>query len=168
MADPTQTTGQPPATASDASELAQPASSAAELAQAAGRLRGRLTASLPGLDAAVDELLAVYIAGGHALLEGVPGIGKTLLARSFAAALGRGFKRLQFTPDLMPADVVGSNVFDPAAGGFHLVHGPVFTEILMADEVNRTPPKTQAALLEAMQERQVTAGQETMKLPEPF
>jgi len=146
MADPTQSPGQSPATASGATELAD----------AARRLRDRLTASLPGLDAAVDELLAAYLAGGHALLEGVPGIGKTLLARSFAAALGRGFKRLQFTPDLMPADVVGSNVFDPAAGGFHLVHGPVFTEILMADEVNRTPPKTQAALLEAMQERQVT------------
>jgi len=127
-----------------------------ELADAARRIRERLVAHLPGLDGAVDELLAAYLAGGHALLEGVPGIGKTLLARSFAAALGRAFKRLQFTPDLMPADVVGSNVFDPSAGGFHLVHGPVFTEILMADEVNRTPPKTQAALLEAMQERQVT------------
>ncbi|HEV8632316.1 MAG TPA: MoxR family ATPase [Thermoanaerobaculia bacterium] len=133
-----------------------PASNAANLTAAASRLRARLVAHLPGLDRAVEELLAAYLAGGHALLEGVPGIGKTLLARSFAAALGRDFKRLQFTPDLMPADVVGSNVFDPAAGGFHLVHGPVFTEILMADEVNRTPPKTQAALLEAMQERQVT------------
>ena len=127
-----------------------------DAAEVAGRVRAQLVSHLPGLDAAVDELLAAYLAGGHALLEGVPGIGKTLLARSFAAAIGRAFKRLQFTPDLMPADVVGSNVFDPAAGGFHLVHGPVFTEILMADEVNRTPPKTQAALLEAMQERQVT------------
>src|SRR5262245_52091488 len=129
---------------------------AIDLAEAAGRIRARLVAHLPGLDGAVDELLAAYLAGGHALLEGVPGIGKTLLARSFAAAVGRAFKRLQFTPDLMPAGVVGSNVFDPAASGFHLVRGPVFTEILMADEVNRTPPKTQAALLEAMQERQVT------------
>jgi MoxR-like ATPase len=126
------------------------------LTEAAGRIRARLTSHLPGLEAAVEELLAAYLAGGHALLEGVPGIGKTLLARTFAGAVGRAFKRLQFTPDLMPADVVGSNVFDPSAGGFHLVHGPVFTEILMADEVNRTPPKTQAALLEAMQERQVT------------
>jgi len=132
------------------------AAAAPVLAEAARHIRARLVAHLPGLDAAIDELLAAYLAGGHALLEGVPGIGKTLLARSFAAALGRDFKRLQFTPDLMPADVVGSNVFDPAAGGFRLVRGPVFTEILMADEVNRTPPKTQAALLEAMQERQVT------------
>ncbi|HXT49551.1 MAG TPA: AAA family ATPase [Thermoanaerobaculia bacterium] len=139
-----------------ASERTAAGASAESLAEAARRIRERLTAHLPGLDAAVDELLAAYLAGGHALLEGVPGIGKTLLARSFAAALGRVFKRLQFTPDLMPADVVGSNVFDPQAGGFHLVQGPVFTEILMADEVNRTPPKTQAALLEAMQERQVT------------
>ena len=143
-------------TSAEAAAASQPPAAAEPLAEAAGRIRAQLVSHLPGLDAAVDELLAAYLAGGHALLEGVPGIGKTLLARSFAAAIGRGFKRLQFTPDLMPADVVGSNVFDPAAGGFHLVHGPVFTEILMADEVNRTPPKTQAALLEAMQERQVT------------
>ena len=129
---------------------------AGRLTEAAGRIRDVLVEHLPGLDGAVEELLAGYLAGGHVLLEGVPGIGKTLLARTFAATLGRAFKRLQFTPDLMPADVVGSNVFDPAGGGFRLVHGPVFTEILMADEVNRTPPKTQAALLEAMQERQVT------------
>jgi len=126
------------------------------LAAAALRVRAQIVDLLPGLEPAVDELLAAYLAGGHALLEGVPGIGKTLLARTFAATLGRGFTRLQFTPDLMPADVVGSNVFDPQAGGFRLVKGPVFTEILMADEINRTPPKTQAALLEAMQERQVT------------
>jgi MoxR-like ATPase len=137
-------------------------------ASTVGRLRGALEAHLPGLEGAVEELLTAYLAGGHALLEGVPGIGKTLLARSFAGALGGAFKRLQFTPDLMPADVVGSNVFDPAAGGFHLVRGPVFTEVLMADEVNRTPPKTQAALLEAMQERQVSIDGQPHLLPPGF
>jgi MoxR-like ATPase len=141
---------------------------AERLAADAQRVRAGLTEHLPGLDQAVDELLAAYLAGGHALLEGVPGIGKTLLARSFAAALGCAFKRLQFTPDLMPADVVGSNVFDPAAGGFHLVRGPIFTEVLMADEVNRTPPKTQAALLEAMQERQVSIDGQAHPLPPGF
>jgi MoxR-like ATPase len=138
------------------------------LATTARRVRDGLTQHLPGLDAAVDELLCTYLAGGHALLEGVPGIGKTLLARSFAGALGCAFKRLQFTPDLMPADVVGSNVFDPAAGGFHLVKGPLFTEVLMADEINRTPPKTQAALLEAMQERQVSIDGQSHPLPPGF
>jgi MoxR-like ATPase len=96
------------------------------------------------------------MAGGHALLEGVPGLGKTLLARAFSSCLGVRFSRVQFTPDLMPADVLGTNIFDGPTGSFRLMRGPVFTEILMADEINRTPPKTQSALLEAMQERQVT------------
>jgi len=138
------------------------------LAELALRVRASVLAQVPGVETAVDELLAVYMAGGHALLEGVPGIGKTLLARTFATALGRGFTRLQFTPDLMPADVVGSNVFDPAAAGFRLVKGPVFTDVLMADEINRTPPKTQAALLEAMQERQVTIDGRGYALGETF
>ena len=109
-----------------------------------------------GQSAAVETLIVSWMAGGHALLEGVPGIGKTLLARSFAACLGSRFARVQFTPDLMPADVLGTNVYDAAGGAFRLVRGPVFTQVLMADEINRTPPKTQAALLEAMQEGQVT------------
>jgi MoxR-like ATPase len=138
------------------------------ISSAVARLRGALEEHLPGLERSVDELLATYLAGGHALLEGVPGIGKTLLARAFASALGSSFKRLQFTPDLMPADVVGSNVFDPQAGGFHLVPGPIFTEVLMADEVNRTPPKTQSALLEAMQERQVSIDGKPHPLPAGF
>ncbi|MCP4657844.1 MAG: MoxR family ATPase [bacterium] len=115
-----------------------------------------------------EALLATYMAGGHALLEGVPGIGKTLLARTFASALGLDFNRVQATPDLMPTDVVGTNVFDQEAGRFRLVRGPIFTQILMADEINRTPPKTQAALLEAMQERQVTIDGERHVLDDGF
>jgi len=126
------------------------------LAEAARRVLAAVEAAVVGQEAACRALLAAYMAGGHALLEGMPGIGKTLLARSFAGALGVDFTRIQFTPDLMPGDVVGMNVFDPAARAFRLVRGPVFTRILMADEINRTPPKTQSALLEAMQERQVT------------
>jgi MoxR-like ATPase len=126
-------------------------------AQAAARSVGEaLGRAVLGQGAAVEGLLVAYMAGGHALLEGVPGVGKTLLARSFAACLGVSFSRIQFTPDLMPTDVTGTSVFDPASGTFRLVRGPVFTQILMADEINRTPPKTQSALLEAMQERQVT------------
>ncbi len=121
-----------------------------------------------GQRSAAESLLCAYMAGGHVLLEGVPGIGKTLLARSFAAILGVSFSRLQFTPDLMPSDVTGSNVFDQRSGTFRLVHGPVFTRILMADEINRTPPKTQSALLEAMQERQVTIDGTSHQLEPDF
>jgi len=121
-----------------------------------------------GQRTAAEALLATYMAGGHALLEGVPGIGKTLLARTFAALLGLDFQRIQFTPDLMPTDVVGTNVFDRQTGAFRLVPGPVFTQILMADEINRTPPKTQSALLEAMQERQVTIDGERRELDPGF
>lgn len=103
-----------------------------------------------------EELLACYMAGGHGLLEGIPGVGKTLLARAFSAALGLQFKRVQLTSDLMPADVLGSNIYDRQEGSFRWVPGPIFTQILMADEINRTPPKTQAALLEGMQEGQVS------------
>jgi MoxR-like ATPase len=105
---------------------------------------------------AARTVLAAFMAGGHALVEGVPGIGKTLLARSFASALGLDFSRIQFTPDLMPSDVTGVNVFDHGSSAFQLARGPIFTQVLMADEINRTPPKTQAAMLEAMQELQVT------------
>jgi MoxR-like ATPase len=117
---------------------------------------------------AAEALMAAYMAGGHALLEGVPGIGKTLLARSFAACLGLRFSRVQFTPDLMPTDVIGMNVFEPASRAFRLMRGPIFTQILMADEINRTPPKTQSALLEAMQERQVTIDGNSLALEPEF
>jgi MoxR-like ATPase len=126
------------------------------LAAAAARVSDSVRQAVIGQDAAVETLLAAYLSGGHALIEGVPGIAKTLLARAFASTLGVGFSRVQFTPDLMPSDLVGTNVYDPKTGAFRLVRGPVFTEVLMADEINRTPPKTQSALLEAMEEGQAT------------
>ena len=135
---------------------------------AANRVRDLLRELLPGLGPAIDELLVGYMAGGHVLLEGVPGLGKTLLARCFARSLGRRFQRIQFTPDLMPSDVTGTNVFDGGDGSFRLVRGPIFTEVLMADEINRTPPKTQSALLEAMQEGQVSIDGETHPLSPEF
>lgn len=113
-------------------------------------------------------LFVALLAEGHVLLEGIPGVGKTLLARCFAASLGLGFRRIQFTPDLMPGDLVGTPLFDFHENRFSLVKGPIFTEFLLADEINRTPPKTQAALLEAMQERQVTLGGETHPLSPGF
>ncbi|MCB1055095.1 MAG: MoxR family ATPase [Acidobacteria bacterium] len=116
----------------------------------------------------LDALCAAFLAGGHALLEGVPGVGKTLLARCFSSSLGLRFTRLQFTPDLMPSDVLGTNVFDREQGTFRLIRGPVFTQVLMADEINRTPPKTQAALLEAMQERQASIDGTTLPLDGAF
>ncbi|RKT52534.1 AAA family ATPase [Saccharothrix australiensis] len=112
--------------------------------------------------------LAAILAGGHVLLEDVPGLGKTLMARSLAQALSLDFKRLQCTPDLLPADVTGSFIYDPASREFDFRAGPVFTGLLLADEINRTPPKTQSALLEAMQERQVTVEGRTFPLPRPF
>jgi MoxR-like ATPase len=128
----------------------------ARLVEAASALVGALDQVVLGQHAASESLVAAYLAGGHALLEGVPGIGKTLLARSFAACLGLRFSRVQFTPDVMATDLTGMNVFDPSSRTFRLTRGPVFTQVLLADEINRTPPKTQSALLEAMQEGQVT------------
>jgi MoxR-like ATPase len=109
-----------------------------------------------GQERVVADLLAAFLSRGHVLLEGVPGVAKTLIARTLASALGLDFSRVQFTPDLMPSDILGTNVFRPQDGHFHLVRGPIFAELLVADEINRSPPKTQAALLEAMEERQVT------------
>ena len=124
-----------------------------------------------GQDAVIEQILAAVFTGGHCLLVGVPGLAKTLIVSTIARILDVSFKRIQFTPDLMPSDITGTNVLDEGDGGrreFRFVRGPVFTNILLADEINRTPPKTQAALLQAMQEREVTTGQETYKLPEPF
>ncbi|HEX6901293.1 MAG TPA: MoxR family ATPase [Thermoanaerobaculia bacterium] len=138
------------------------------LIEAAQGLAEALDRAVLGQRAAIETLIVAYMSGGHALLEGVPGLGKTLLARAFASCLGVQFARVQFTPDLMPADVIGTNVYDTASGQFRLLRGPVFTELLMADEINRTPPKTQAALLEAMQERQVTIDGTPLPLDEGF
>jgi MoxR-like ATPase len=121
-----------------------------------------------GKRAALTLILTTVLAGGHVLIEDLPGMGKTLIARSFAAALGLRFTRVQFTPDLLPADLLGSTVYDMQSGRFEFRPGPIFTNLLMADEINRTPPKTQAALLEGMAERQVSIDGETHQLPSPF
>lgn len=121
-----------------------------------------------GKRGALALILTTVLAGGHVLIEDLPGLGKTLIARSFAAALGLEFKRVQFTPDLLPADLLGSTVYDMQSGRFEFRPGPIFTNLLLADEINRTPPKTQAALLEAMAESQVSIDGTTHKLPAPF
>ncbi|MFB6087697.1 MAG: AAA family ATPase [Haloarculaceae archaeon] len=119
-------------------------------------------------DAFLESVLTGVLAGGHVLLEDVPGTGKTLTARTFASALNLSFSRVQFTPDLLPSDITGSNVYNEDTGEFEFAPGPVFSNIVLADEINRAPPKTQAALLEAMGEKQVTVDGETNELPEPF
>jgi MoxR-like ATPase len=138
------------------------------VSQTAQRIKGEMAKVLVGQDAVLDQVLVGLLAQGHLLLEGVPGTAKTLLAKSLAHILGAGFARIQFTPDLMPSDVLGTSVFEPGSGSFRLRKGPVFTEILLADEINRTPPKTQAALLEAMEERQVTIDGQRHPLPAIF
>jgi len=124
-----------------------------------------------GQDDVIDQILAAIFTGGHCLLVGVPGLAKTLVVSTIAKLLDVNFRRIQFTPDLMPSDITGTNVLEESESGrreFRFVEGPVFTNILLADEINRTPPKTQSALLQAMQEHEVTVGQTTYKLPEPF
>mgnify|MGYP001793195780 CR=1 FL=1 len=121
-----------------------------------------------GQDAALDLMLVALLSEGHVLLEGVPGTAKTLLAQSFATSLNLGFGRIQFTPDLMPGDVLGTNLFNFQTSDFKLTKGPIFTQVLLADEINRTPPKTQSALLQAMHERQVTIDGETHDLGDDF
>ncbi|PFG19160.1 AAA family ATPase [Serinibacter salmoneus] len=138
-----------------------------EIAEAGAAVLAEVRTAVVGMPA-LDTALATVLAGGHLLLEDVPGTGKTLAARSLAAALGLDFARLQCTPDLLPADVTGSQVYDPATTSFDFRPGPVFTGLLLADEINRTPPKTQSALLEAMAERQVTVEGTTHRLARPF
>ena len=132
------------------------------------KLRDEIGKAVIGQDAAVERLLAALMAGGHVLLEGMPGLAKTLLVRSLGSALGVQFERIQFTPDLLPSDVVGTMVFQPKSGEFSPHRGPIFANLVLADEINRAPAKVQSALLEAMQERQVTIGGETHPLPSPF
>ena len=139
-----------------------------EIVEVARVMREQVGRIVIGHDRTVNLMLAALLAEGHVLLEGVPGTAKTLLARTFAALLHLEFRRIQFTPDLMPADVVGTNLFDFQSSRFALSKGPVFTELLLADELNRTPPKTQAALLEAMQERSVTLDGTTHPLSPAF
>jgi MoxR-like ATPase len=131
-------------------------------------LRSAIGRVIVGQQYVVDRLILGLLANGHLLLEGVPGLAKTLSVRTLASALHTSFQRIQFTPDLLPADVVGTQVYDPREGTFATKKGPVFANIILADEINRAPPKVQSALLEAMQERQVTLGGTTYPLPEPF
>src|SRR5579862_1456885 len=134
----------------------------------ARRVREKLGRVIVGQDEAIDLALVTLLAGGHALIEGVPGVGKTLLAKALARAVGGEFQRIQFTPDLMPADITGTSVFDLKSQEFRLVRGPIFTNFLLGDEINRAPAKTQSALLEAMQERQVTIDRASYALPAVF
>jgi MoxR-like ATPase len=140
----------------------------AEVTQQAGRVLDQLDRAVVGKRPALELVLATVLAGGHVLIEDNPGLGKTLAARSLAQTLGLDFRRAQFTPDLLPSDLTGSFIFDQRQSEFVFRPGPIFTGLLLADEINRTPPKTQAALLEAMQERQVTVEGQTYPLPNPF
>ena len=143
-----------------------------DLLDAAARLRMEVAKRIVGQEEVIEELLIALLAGGHALLVGVPGLAKTLMIRSLSEAMELDFRRIQFTPDLVPSDITGTEIMeeDTATGSrsFRFVKGPVFANIVLADEINRAPPRTQSALLEAMQEHRVTAAGETMQLPEPF
>lgn len=138
------------------------------VSQVAAHIRQEAHKVIVGQEAIIDQILICLFAEGHALLEGVPGTAKTLMVKTVARLIGAGFNRIQFTPDLMPSDITGTNVFNFGTSQFTLRHGPVFTDILLADEINRTPPKTQAALLEAMEERQVTIDGESHHLSPLF
>jgi MoxR-like ATPase len=132
------------------------------------RVEAEIAKAVVGQAEPVRQLLAALVAGGHVLLEGVPGVAKTLLAKTLARTLDLKFRRVQFTPDLMPADILGTSVYQAQSGTFELRRGPIFTDVLLADEINRTPPKTQSALLEAMEERQVTLDGERLELGGDF
>jgi MoxR-like ATPase len=143
----------------------------AQVSQTRTQIVEQLRQVVVGQTEVIEQILAAIFTRGHCLLVGVPGLAKTLMVASISQILDVPFKRIQFTPDLMPSDITGTTVLEELDGGrreFRFVRGPIFASILLADEINRTPPKTQAALLEAMQERQITAGQETYRLPEPF
>jgi MoxR-like ATPase len=139
-----------------------------EVGQLGSRIRAEVAKAVVGQTQTVDLMLTALFAGGHIMLEGPPGVAKTFLAQSFARAIGLDFGRIQFTPDLMPGDIIGANLFNFQTSTFTLTRGPIFCELLLADEINRTPPKTQAALLEAMQERKVTIDGESQPLSDQF
>ena len=143
-----------------------------DIAKDAGRIGREIVAMLAGtlvdLEKVIEQVVMATIAGGHVLLEGVPGTAKTTLCRSLGTVLGMDYRRIQFTPDLLPSDVTGTKIFNQARSEFVLQTGPIFCQLLLADELNRAPARTQSALLEAMQEKQVTIEGETMKLPKPF
>ena len=149
-------------------DLAAATARVAEASAFATRVRDEVGRVVVGQADLIERLLVGLVAGGHVLLEGVPGLAKTLAVSSLVGALGAPFQRIQFTPDLLPADLTGTLVYNQQTGGFFIRKGPVFTNILLADEINRAPAKVQSALLEAMQERQVTIGETTYKLEEPF
>src|SRR6201988_4185906 len=149
-------------------EIDNPDELRAEARAALGEALHEVKRVIVGQDAMLERLLVSLLTGGHVLLEGVPGLAKTLTIKTMARVLGGSFRRIQFTPDLVPADLVGTRVYRPDTGRFDIELGPVFGNFLLADEINRAPAKVQSALLEVMQERQVTIGGETFKVPHPF
>ncbi len=153
---------------SQASENNPPAEALLEATRWIPTLREEIAKVIVGQHYLVDRLLVGLLANGHVLLEGVPGLAKTLSIRTLATATAADFKRIQFTPDLLPADILGTLIYNPKESNFQTRKGPIFANLILADEINRAPAKVQSALLEAMQERQVTLGDETYKLPEPF
>lgn len=151
---------------SESTESAAPAAS--DFGTRFSSLRAEVGKVIVGQEQVLDKVLLGFLCGGHVLLEGVPGLAKTLLIQTLSRCIQADFSRIQFTPDMLPGDVTGTQIFNPREGSFSIRRGPVFANIVLADEINRAPAKVQSALLEAMQERQVTLGEETMKLPSPF
>ena len=132
------------------------------------KLKENIAIKFVGKDSVITNLITAFLAGGHVLIEDVPGVGKTTLAKALAQSVDMGFSRIQFTPDTLPTDVTGTSIYNPDTAEFRVVKGPVFSSIVLADEINRTSPKTQSALLEAMEERQITIDGKTFELPDPF
>jgi len=173
---PVPETQRPPVQPSPAAPVSTPPFSSiqniAESVQASGTwvkpLQNEISRVIVGQQYLIDRLIVGLLANGHVLLEGVPGLAKTLALKTLACAVNANFRRIQFTPDLLPADIIGTEIFNPREVTFNVKHGPVFANLVLADEINRAPAKVQSALLEAMQERQVTIGEQTFKLPDPF
>src|SRR6187401_2363935 len=145
-----------------------PATSSQNPQQFVAGVRERVAKIVVGQDVVVERVMIALLTGGHLLLQGLPGLAKTLLVNTIAKAIHLDFKRVQFTVDMLPSDIIGSEIIDQKTGDFHIHRGPVFTNLLLADEINRAAPKVQGAMLEAMQERKVTIGNETFRLPAPF